>query len=86
MSSNKKQHWEKPEKKEEPKPKEAVSAATSSSWTPPWKNVNQVTNYILKNRENQDFLKKAAAHFGVEYSSDFDALAAAIFDKAQYRL
>ena len=87
--SPKKPHWEKPLKKEK-SPTEKVAAekpsvaAPTSSWTPPWKTYKEVTFHILKNYKNEDFLKKAAAHFGVEYSPDFDALSTAIFDKAQH--
>ena len=89
--SPEKSHWEKPLKKEE-NPTEKVAAekpsvaAPTSSWTPPWKTRKEVNFYIGKNYNNEDFLRKAAAHFGVKYSSDFEVLSTAIFDKAQHSI
>jgi len=74
-----KHRWVKPAKKVEAEP-------PLSSWQPPWKTCDQVTNYVIKNEGNEDFLRKSAKHFGVKYTSDFEVLSKAIFDKAQYRL
>jgi len=74
-----KHRWVEPVKKVEAEP-------PPSPWQPPWKNCDEVTRYVIKNEGNEDFLRKAATHFGVKYTSDFNVLCKAICSKAQYRL
>ena len=87
--SSKQPSWGKPNKKEESPKKKAVAekpsvAAAASSWTPPsWKSFDQVTFHLNKHRENPSFMQGAAAHFGVEYSSDVEATINAILSEAK---
>ena len=84
-----KHHWGKPIKKEKASEEKVAAekpfvAAPTSSWTPPWETNDQLNFHLFKNRDNEDFLRKVAKHFGVEYSSNFDGFIESVW--AQHHL